>query len=250
MTNPSLQLSVCYCVYNEEGNIAECIKDAQNNLPEIIGNNYEILVIDNASTDLTPQVVEDIARYDAKVRLIRHPENRLYSGSYVTAFLNAEGNYIAIIDGDNQHTTRDIKNALRLLEQDSYDVIFGWKKSRKGSLIRKIFSLGLRYISKFLIGNTLHDINCGYRVLKREAAHKICIKERINAVGPELYCECKRLGLKIGEIVVQHFPRTQGKGMHDSLLPLIKNSLKFITYLYRLRRRYRSSSFEIKKEVS
>lgn len=239
-----LKLSVCYCVYNEESNVADCIRDAQNNLPNIVGSaHYEIIVIDNASTDRTPHVVEEIAKSDSTIRLIRHPENRFYSGSHVTAFSSAAGQFIAIIDGDNQHTTKDIKKAIELLEHDSCDVVFGWKKVRKDAWGRKVFSVCLRFVSKFLIGHALHDINCGYRVLKLSAARQILIKEKINTVGPEIYCECKRLGLKVGEIVVQHFPRTQGRGMHESLMPLIQNSLKFVSYLFRLRKRYHSRSF-------
>ena len=252
MATDALQVSVCYCVYNEEGNIADCIRDAQNNLPSIIGStNYEIIVIDNASTDLTPQVVEEIAKSDSTIRLIRHPENRFYSGSHVTALSSAVGRYIAIIDGDNQHTTKDIKKAIELFEHGSCDVVFGWKQYRKGSWVRKVFSVCLRFVSQLLIGHPLHDINCGYRVLKLSAARQIRIKEKINTVGPEIYCECKRLGLKVGEIVVQHFPRTQGKGMHDSLMPLIQNSLMFVFYLFRLRKRYHiGSSFESVREAS
>jgi glycosyltransferase involved in cell wall biosynthesis len=245
-----LKLSVCFCVFNEENNVAACIRDAQENLPAIVGNDrYEIIVIDNSSTDRTPHIVENIAKTDPSVRLIRHPENRFYSGSHVTALSCTAGQYIAIIDGDNQHTTRDLKKALPLLENGSCDVVFGWKQFRKDAWVRKVFSACLRFVSQFLLGHSLHDINCGYRVLTLNAARQICIKEKINSAGPEIYCECKRLGLKVDEIVVEHFPRTQGKGMHESLFPLVKNSVLFVLYLFRLRKRYTFLLFRGNKKI-
>jgi glycosyltransferase involved in cell wall biosynthesis len=243
-------LSVCFCAYNEQTNIADCIEDAQKQIPLAIGadKSFEVIVVDNASTDDTPKIVQGYSQKDPRVRLIRHPKNMFYSGSYRTIFREAKGEYISIIDGDHQHTSRDIGTAIDLMKSKNYAVVFGWKKSRQDSFVRKIFSVGLRLISQALIHHPLHDINCGYRFFTQNAVRQITIKETLNTVGPEIFCECRRLHLSVGEMVVEHFPRTKGEGMHDSIMPLVRNSLKFFAYLWRLNRRYLGSgALEIEK---
>ncbi len=235
-----IDLSICFCVWNEEKNISLCLDDAYKNIKELIGNNkkFEILVIDNASTDTTPIVVQEYAKKQKDVRLIRHPENYLYAGSYRTAFKEAKGKYIAIIDGDFQHSTKDISKGIKLIGDKSCDVVCGWKKKRNDSIFRKIASLGLRIISRIKLGHKLHDINCGFRIFTNDTAKKIQIQEKINSTGPEIVCECRRLNLKLGEIVVEHFARSDGKGLFDNMGLLFKGSIKFNKYIKRLNKRY------------
>jgi glycosyltransferase involved in cell wall biosynthesis len=242
LNSSPLELSVCFCAWNEQSNIKECITDAQSSLSSIVpSGNYELLVVDNASTDDTPRIVKQLQQSDARVQLVRHETNMLYSGSHRTALNRANGKYIAIIDGDRQHTTDDIKVAIALVEKTNCDVVFGWKKIRHDGPLRAIFSRGLRITSRALIGHRLHDINCGFRLFTLDAARRIKINEKINSVGPEIYCEARRLGLRIGEITVQHFPREQGLGIHGTLLPLLRSTKAFINYLLRLRAKYGSS---------
>jgi glycosyltransferase involved in cell wall biosynthesis len=240
MKKQDIKLTICFCVWNEQKNIVLCLEDTLENIQNIIGQEdlYEILVIDNASTDNTPDVVRKYEKRYPQIRLIRHPENYLYSGSHRTAFKEAKGNYIAIIDGDYQHTTVDIAKGLQLIRDKNCDVVYGWKKTRNDSLSRKIVSYGLKLISQKMIGHTLNDINCGYRIFSNDTVKRVKIVEKINAVGPEILCECRRLGFTMGEIPVQHFERKDGEALFDNPIPLIKGSIKYYHYLNRLRIKY------------
>ncbi len=240
----NFELSICFCAWNEEANISDCITDALAAAESfsVPGQRFEVVVIDNASTDSTPHVVREWERMDSRVRLIRHPENRLYSGSHRTAFKEAKGKFIAILDGDRQHTAKDVERALAMMNKTGCEVVFGWKKKRYDGPLRQIFSVGLRVVSQFIVGHRLHDINCGFRVFQQSAAQQIQIEEKMNSVGPEIYCECRRLNFKIGEMTVQHFARAKGEGLHDRIGPLLKNTRRFLAYLMRLRRRYGATS--------
>ena len=116
MVDKYVEMSICFCVWNEEKNIVHCIQDALEHLPKFIkiGNTFEILIIDNASTDSTPEVVRQLFGKDSRVRLIRHPKNYLYSGSHRTAFKEAIGRYIFVIDGDFIFSLFFINNNSRL----------------------------------------------------------------------------------------------------------------------------------------
>lgn len=234
--NKIRSLSICFCAFNEQENIGRCIDDALKECGDFPG--LEILVIDNASTDRTPEVVEEYARKDGRIRLIRHPENCFYAGSHRTALSRAAGDVIAILDGDFQHTCRDVPAALKAMGDQRWDVVCGWKKIRHDGLVRKFFSIGLRLTSQVLLRHELHDINCGFRVFSSKAARSIQIREEINSAGPEIVCECQRLGLRFGEVPVEHFSRSGGSGMHDSMMPLLKNTMRFLKYILRLRSRY------------
>jgi glycosyltransferase involved in cell wall biosynthesis len=242
MSRP-LELSICFCAWNEQDNITKCVEDALKNLPALVSNigHAEIIVVDNASTDRTPDIVTALSQRHPQVRLIRHPRNMLYSGSHRTAFRESNGKVVAIIDGDFQHTAQDLAKGLELMRAQGCDVIFGWKKDRKDGLMRLVFSTGLMLISRALIGHRLHDINCGFRLFSARAAQQIQIQETINSVGPEIYCECRRLGFKVGELAVTHFPRVMGEGIQSTVVPLVRNSFRFVKYLWRLRQRYGAS---------
>lgn len=234
-------ISICFCAWNEENNIVACIDDAlkyvQNKFPEA----YEIYVIDNASTDRTPAIVRELSIKNPRIKLHRHEENRLYSGSYRSALAVSQATFLAVLDGDYQHTCNDIDKALDLIQNHDADLVYAWKKERHDGIVRSIFSFGLKTVSQFLIGHRLHDINAGFRVFKKDRVSGIQIVEKVNSVGPELYCEARRLNLKVGEIVVQHFARTDSGGIHASLMPLLRATKRFTGYLLNLRKRYGST---------
>ena len=231
-------ISICFCAYNEEKNIAKCIEDALNFTEKHYPSAYEIIVIDNASTDATPLIVKEYSKKNPQIKLHRHEQNRLYSGSYNSAFSVSRGKYLAVIDGDYQHTCNDILKAIELIKIRQLAATYCWKKNRKDGFIRGLFSFGLKKISQILIGHDLNDINGGYRVFDKSKIQMVSIVEKINTVGPELLCELRKNNCDVGEIEVVHFPREKGEGMHGSIVPLLKNTKKFLIYLLKLRNKY------------
>lgn len=234
------KLSVCFCAWNEEDNIALCIDDALKHLPQVVGENsdFEVIVIDNASTDSTPDIVNKYHAKDARVQLISHSENRMYSGSYMTAMKRSKGEYVALVDGDFQYTTANLAEFIEFAEKQQCDVVFGWRKERNDPFSRKIISWGLKVLSQNIIGHRFEDINCGYRLASRKAANAIELTERINIAGPEMYCECRKNNLTMGELPTRHFAREHGAGLFNSLGKLTNAVLNFHRYLKRLKKRY------------
>lgn len=234
------KVSICFCVYNEEENVLRCLEDARQFLGNLgFLNDSELIVVDNASSDSTRSAALSWMKNNfPQGRVITHESNRLYSGSVTTCLKEADGEYVFILDGDYEHRSEDVRHFIDLMSKSDIDVVFGWKKDRKDVFMRLVFSWGLRLVSRHLIGHRLHDINCGFRGLKRKAAKQISISEKVNSVGPELYCECLRLDLNCSELPVQHFARDSGEGLHDNLIPLLKNTFKFLKYLLRLKKRY------------
>jgi len=199
--------------YNEQDNI-EAVLDEATTALQSFGQAWEVIVIDNASSDATASKVRSYAEQQPNVRLVVHEANRLYSGSCATALREAKGDVIAIMDSDRQHTIADLPLFLAKLDQGA-DLVIGWRKRRHDPSIRKLFSIVFNAMGKIYLHYPLHDLNCGFRVLKRGFAEKITLKHKINLANPEFYTRAVLVGAVVDEVEVQHFARQEGKSTMD-----------------------------------
>lgn len=227
------RITVVFPAYNEEDIIEKTVKNAVAYLNTSIYD-WDILIVNNCSTDNTGRIIDGLAKENPKIKAIHHPANLGYATSLNTGLKNAEGDCIFIIDSDGQHTVKDIEKFVAKIDEGC-DVVFGWKKKRYDPMLRLIMTRALNYSSRLLLHSRLHDINCGFRAFNRKAAEKIVMSDRSNVVGPEVYVRAVTSGLRIDEVVVNHFPRETGKSVHMiSKLPVIL----FNSYamLFRLRK--------------
>lgn len=175
---------------------------------------FEVIVVDNASTDDTAAIVEKLAASDPHVRLIRHPENRLYAASCLSGTKAAKGDRIFVMDSDGQHSPMDLWNFDAVLDS-GYDVVFGWRRKRQESLRRLALSRVLWLLTWRHLRFPFHDVNCGLRAYSRAYGEKLEIKHRVNFVNPELYVRAKIGGFRIGEASTVQEKRKAGKSSHD-----------------------------------
>ena len=213
--NQTCQISLALPAYNEEKNITTVLDRSVGSL-EKLGRSWEILVIDNFSTDSTAEKVEQYRQKEPRVRLIRHEENRLYSGSCATAIREAQSMYLCIMDADEQFVAADIPSFLEKLEQ-GYNFVIGWRKKRNDPLMRRIASAIFNRMGKFYLGYPMHDLNCGIRMFDRKFMQVAEIKHQINMTNPEFFVRAKLAGMKMAEVPVSHFERTKGVTSHDFL---------------------------------
>ncbi|MBZ0253575.1 MAG: glycosyltransferase family 2 protein, partial [Candidatus Methylomirabilis sp.] len=221
---------------NEEAVIERTLRDAAESLARRSAD-WEILVVDNASTDGTVAVVERVAAELPGVRLIRHPRNLGYAASTRTALKNFQGDFLFIIDSDGQHTVDDVPAMLARLREGA-DIVWGWKRERRDESLRLWVSAAMNFLARALLASRLHDVNCGFRGFTRGAAEKIEIRHMVNSVGPEIWVRARNLGLRVEEVPVRHFPRVGGQSVHAAWrLPIAMGRL--FAYLMRLRRELR-----------
>lgn len=213
MTHPTITLALP--VYNEEANIVTVLDQCADALSKL-NQPWEILVVDNASSDTTAKLVADYAMAHPQVRLVKHEVNRLYSGSCATAIAHAQGQFIAIMDSDGQMDPGDIPHFMNRLQQGD-DLVFGWRKDRRDPVSRLLISKVFNLLAYARIGYPLHDMNCGMRMFNRRYADAARIQHRINMANPELYVRAVEQGLRISEIPVRHYAREKGKTSHNLL---------------------------------
>lgn len=205
--------SIVLPTYNESGYIAEMVARTMA-AGEQRPDPFEVIVIDNASTDDTAAIVAGIAAADPRVRLERHRENRLYAASCLTGTRAARGERIFVLDSDGQHSPEDIWSFDARLEQ-GYDVVFGWRQERHETRQRIILSKVLLLMTRAYTGFPFHDINCGIRGYSRAYADQLDIHHLLNLVNPELYVRARAGGFRISEVAVIQEQRKAGSSSQD-----------------------------------
>lgn len=209
--NPSI--SVALPAYNEQENIVAVVNDALQKLQET-GLKHEVIVIDNCSSDNTAALVESSFRSNPTVRLIRHRENMLYSGSCNTAMTEFRMDLLAIVDSDGQYAIEDIPNFLEELRRNK-QLVIGWRRHRSDPFMRKAISLVFNALGKLWLSYPFHDFNCGFRVMTRPFTARVKIAHRINMSNPELFMRARLYDFAVGEVVIQHFHRERGVTCHN-----------------------------------
>ena len=224
--------------YNEEGFIEDMVR-LSIKAAEERQDSFEIIVVDNASTDRTAALVEALARDDSRVRLIRHSENRLYAGSCASGCEAAKGERVFILDSDGQHPPTDIWKFDEKLDE-GYDLVFGHRTHREEPITRIAMSRFLRFLARAYIGFKLSDVNCGIRGMSRKYVDGLEFKYKVNFVNPELFVRAKQRNLRIGETPVLQEKRKAGVSSHEfgRLWQIFRT---VTTYLGDLRRELRSS---------
>ncbi len=232
----SPEITLVLPAYNEQDNIGSVLANSIASL-ERLGRTWEILVVDNHSSDNTSGVVRALVQEEPRIRLIVHDTNRLYSGSCQTALRESRGRYVAIMDSDGQFTADDLPRFLEKLQRGA-NLVFGWRQQRHDPLIRKVMSLVFNALAKFWLGFPFHDLNVGLRMFDRKFLEKASIVHALNMANPELYARARQANLVLDEVPIRHFARTRGKTSH--------NLFKFVQLFLLVNRYFRSLQREIK----
>ncbi len=198
-------------LYNEVDNVRPLVGAIVATLRDQ-GLSYEVILVDDGSTDGTADVLREVqARYEHIV-VIRLRTNFGQSPALAAGFARARGEVVVTMDGDLQNDPRDIPRLLQTLEQ-GYDVVSGWRKKRQdGFLIRRIPSM----LANWLVGRItlvyLHDTGCALKAYRGEIVRRLHLYGEMHRFIPAL---SKMEGAQIAELVVNHHPRRFGKSKYN-----------------------------------
>ena len=204
-----LALSVLAPVYNEAPNIRPLYQQITAALDGVV-DNYEIILVDDGSTDDSFELMQALHREDPRVVVIQFRRNFGQSAAFAAGFDYAQGDVIVTLDADLQNDPADIPMLMERLEE-GYDVVSGWRKNRKDNIIRKIPSL----LANRLIANTtgikLHDTGCSLRVYRQEVVKNIHLYGEMHRFIPAL---ASWYGIRLLEVPVNHRPRLEGEAKY------------------------------------
>ena len=202
------EISIVFPAYNEEESVDEAARRAVEAV-ELAGiGDYEVLFVDDGSTDRTAANVEALAAANGRIRLIRHPQNRGYAEALKTGFDAAEKKYIFYSDSDNQFDLKELKNFLPAIED--YDIVCGFRIYRFDPFSRLVLAWGYNLLARTLFRIRVRDIDCAFKLFRREVFDSIRIESKKFFVDTEIMAKAKRQGLRVTEIGVRHYPREAG----------------------------------------
>ena len=204
----SPEISVVVPMRNESPNVADLYRELTSTL-EASARPYEILAIDDGSTDDTFDLLARLQAKDARLRVIRFRRNFGQTAAFAAGFAHARGRYIVTSDGDLQNDPRDIPAMIEMLEQQKLDIVCGWRKDRKDAFLnRRLPSMIANAIISWTTGVHLHDYGCSLKVFRAEVVKPMKLYGEMHRFLPAIASE---FGVTIGEKVVNHRARTRGR---------------------------------------
>ncbi len=201
-------MSLVLPAYNEAVVIVQAVAEAEAGLGQLF-DDFEILVVDDGSSDATAAVVRRNLATSPHTRLLRHPENRGYGAALRTGFEAARSDLIAFTDADCQFDLLDLGNMTRLAED--VPIVAGYRHDRKDSWRRRFYSRGYNVLARAILGTRVRDCDCALKVFRREALAKLLPESRGFFVNAEMLTRARLLGFEVAEVPVTHRPRLGGE---------------------------------------
>lgn len=202
-----IYLSVIIPLLNEEESIPELNDKIVGVLQKEKIYDYEIIYVDDGSTDKSFEVIKNLRRNNNRIHCIRFRRNYGKSAALAVGFDMAKGRFVITMDADLQDDPEEIPSLIAKL-REGYDLVSGWKKKRYDPLSKTIPSKFFNYVTSKVSGVKLHDFNCGLKGYKREVVKSLYVYGEMHRYLPAL---AHLDGFKVTEIVVKHHPRKYGK---------------------------------------
>ena len=229
-------ISLFFPMYNELGTVERMVDEALAVLPAL-ADDYELLIVDDASSDGSAQAAAELARRHPRVRVIHHPHNRGYGAALRTGFENAAQELVFYTDCDEPVDLWEIERALALIGPQ-VDIVVGYRVKRYDTLRRFVYSKIYNALCRLLFRIPVRDVNFSFKLVKREVLQRINLRAGSVFIDGELLAEAVRYGYRIVEIPIEYFPRRDGTSNFDSLHAAFYTLQEMLTYWWRSRVRH------------
>lgn len=205
MNNSNIKLSVVVPLYNEEESIPQLASEIRDAV-EKLSLEYELIFIDDGSRDGSFKQITTLASSDSRIKCLRFRRNYGKAAALSEGFRVANGQMVVTMDSDLQDDPSEI-GALMNKINEGFDVVSGWKKSRKDPWTKKVPSKLFNLVTRIMSGVRIHDFNCGLKIYKADVIKTINIYGEMHRYIPVL---AKMAGFSVTEIVVNHRARLYG----------------------------------------
>lgn len=235
------KLTVFFPMWNEEAYIERALSAGRELCEELMRMGeieaYELLIIDDASTDSTPELADKYAAEDSRVRVVHHPVNRKLGGSMKTGFSNATGDLVLYTDADLPFDMLEARKAVRLMRYYEADIVSAYRFDRTGEgYVRTVYSAFYNGLVRVLFGVKMRDINFAFKLCRGSLLREMELKSEGSFIDAELVIRARKTGKSVIQFGVDYFPRTRGVSTLSS--PAVIR--KILREMFSLRRELRS----------
>jgi len=208
-----MKYSVIVPVYNEEKNVIPLAKEILS-VMSFLKSSYEIIFIDDGSTDLTyNNLIQLQKKNPKKISIIQFRINFGKAAAYDVGFKRSIGDIVITLDGDGQDDPKEFPKLIKKLDE-GFDMVSGWKITRKDSFIKNISSGLFNFVVNYIFKIKLHDINCGLKVYRKDAVKALDLYGRLHRYIPVLLTS---QGYKVSELPINHRKRLSGRSKYGAI---------------------------------
>ena len=226
-------ISVFFPCYNDAGTMGVMVMRAIQTLREI-SDDYEVIVINNGSKDDSDLIVEELSRlYPNELRYETHPEALGYGGAVRAGFAKASKEWVCYTDGDAQYDVRELKVLAEKISGD-VDFINGWKIKRRDPVHRIWIGMAYQYFVKAMFGLKIRDVDCDFRLMRREIFDVVQLESTTGAITFELVKKVQDAGYRFVEVPVRHFYRQYGVSQFFNFPRVARTLLALLRWWWRL----------------
>jgi glycosyltransferase involved in cell wall biosynthesis len=217
------RLTFFFPAFNEEENVTETVRRAIEEIGPLVDGSIEVLVVDDGSTDRTPELADALAADDSRVR-VHHQENRGYGGALRAGFENARGELIGFSDGDLQFDLGEFSRLLDRLADGSrpVDAVIGWRMKRRDPPHRIFIAKTYNAIVSVLFGLRVRDIDCAMKLFRREVFDGLRLETDSPFLSAELLIKLRARGERMAQVGVTHYPRAAGTNTGASFRKILR----------------------------
>lgn len=221
------KLSVFFPMWNEQDYIERAVDAAREECEELLAErdiaDYEIIIVNDASTDRTAEIADALAASDPRIRVVHHPQNRKLGGSMKSGFEAATGDLVLYTDADLPFDMHDVHKAIRLLRYYDADIVSAYRFDRTGEgYVRTVYSFFYNMMVRVLFGVRMRDINFAFKLARTRIFDHVELKSEGSFIDAELVVRAKRHGYSVIQFGVDYFPRTRGVSTLSSPKVIVK----------------------------
>ena len=229
---PRPRLSFFFPAYNEAENVEQAVERALAEVAPLVPS-FEVVIVDDGSTDATPEIADRLAAADPRVRVIHQP-NRGYGGALKRGFRESRGELIGFSDSDLQFDLSEMRRLLERIESDRpspVDGVIGYRIKRRDPLHRRFIGRTYNTVVTAMFGLRARDIDCAMKLFRREALDGLILESDGPFLSAELLIKLKATGVPMAQLGVNHYPRAAGTNTGASF----EKILRTLRDLWRLR---------------
>ncbi len=230
----SPSISILFPAYNDGGTIASMVVAALITVRQL-SDDYEVIVINDGSSDYTPEVLDELAIvYAPHVRVIHHEQNSGYGGALRSGFAAATKEWLFYTDGDAQYDPHELKLLVAAMA-DGVDVINGYKIERNDPLHRILIGRLYQFGVRSMFGLRLKDVDCDFRLMRRSIFDTVHLEAASGVICVELMSKVQYAGFGLAEVPVHHFHRAYGKSQFFNWRRILRTLTALARLWWRIR---------------
>lgn len=225
-------LSLVLPAYNEEENIRTVVEQALEVLPQYT-DEFEIVPVNDGSTDRTGTILEELALQDDRVRPVSYAKNKGYGGAVTSGFMATRYEYVMYMDSDRQFDINDLSLLAPFVGR--YDVVSGFRMERNDPLIRRINAEIFNVAVRILFGVHMRDLDCAFKVFRGDQVRSLDLISTGALIDCEMQAKLRKQGATLVQVGVHHYPRVAGTPTGGSIKVILKAMRDILILWWKMR---------------